>query len=149
MAESAAKASSRARSYSRSDGTARAAAAAGLFSSCAKPAANWPTASSFSRSRSTPLTVPLTDSNAGRNWRISVSWVNASRRSSSPSTSNRTVSTTAKVLPRYGVSVSSAMAPRKPPGPWLNISICSPPTSRVVSSLPSSTMWKAVAGSPW
>ena len=56
------------RSYSRIVAMPAAAAAAGLFSSCASPAASVPTASSFSRSRSTPLIAPLTDSMAGSTW---------------------------------------------------------------------------------
>ncbi len=50
-----ANAACRSCSYSRNVATPRAAAAAGLFSSCASPAASLPTASNFSRSRSTPL----------------------------------------------------------------------------------------------
>ena len=63
---SSANATVRASSASRSVAGTRAAAATGLLSSCASPAASWPTASSFSRSRSMPFTAWLTDSKAGR-----------------------------------------------------------------------------------
>ena len=77
-----------------------AAAAAGLFSSCASPAASVPTASSFSRSRSMPLIAPLTVSIAGSTLRSSVGYAKASPRNSSPSSSNTTVSVTARVVAR-------------------------------------------------
>ena len=59
-------------------------------------------ASSFSRSRSMPLTAPLTASKVGRKPRSSDACAKARRRRSSPSSSNRTVSDDRERAPAVG-----------------------------------------------
>ncbi len=128
--------------------TARTAAAAGLLSSCARPAAIVPSEASFSRSRSVASSCRRR-ATAVRMMASATSGPAASRsRTASTGMRSTSASVTASTEASLRPPSSAAISPCNEPGPTRATGMSALPDLLVTSSSPASTTYSASARSP-